>query len=78
MKDIRDNWFFKQHYTHDEINLLWKWISEGGSDVEVKFHDGVWSGFHPLDKEMKIDLAGQSTQEDCINWMKRLGFGVMN
>jgi len=26
---------------------------------------------------MEIDLAGQKTKEDCINWMKRLGFEVI-
>jgi len=76
MKDFRNEWFFNQHYSTEEINQLWKWVEEGGTEVDVKEHNGKWSGFHPLDTEMTIDIAGQPTKEDCYNWMKRLGFGV--
>jgi len=44
-------------------------FGNGCSDVDVKKHNGKWSGFHPLDTEMKIDIAGQPTKEDCCNWM---------
>jgi len=76
MKDFRNEWFFNQHYSKEELEQLWAWVEEGGSDVDVKEHNGKWSGFHPLDTEMKIDIAGQPTKDDCCNWMKRLGFGV--
>ena len=36
MKDIRDDWFFSQHYTEDEMNKLWEYIVEGGTEVHVK------------------------------------------
>jgi chemotaxis receptor (MCP) glutamine deamidase CheD len=78
MNDIRDNWFFKQHYTREELETLWEWIKEAGNNVNVLEHKGVWSGFHILDKDMKIDIAGQRTQEDCMNWMRRLGLNIMN
>ena len=76
MKDFRDEWFFKEWYSPEELETLWNWVIEGGDIVEVKEQDGRWSGFHPLDTEMKIGLASQRTKEDCINWMKRLGFNI--
>ena len=74
MKDFRNEWFFNQHYSKEELYQLWEWVQKGGEHIEVKKHNGKWSGFHPLDTEMKIDIAGQKTKEDCCNWMKRLGF----
>ena len=76
--NIKDEWFMQQHYSTEELKKLQGWIDQSGNNVEVKEVDGKWSGFHILDKEMKIDLAGQSTKEDCCNWMKRLGFNVVN
>ena len=76
MKDFINDRFLNQHYSKDELEQLWLWVQEGGSDVDVKLQNDKWSGFHPLDTEMKIDIAGQPTREDCCNWMERLGFGV--
>lgn len=76
MEDFRKEWFFNQHYSKEELETLWSWVCEGGDEVEVKEVNGRWSGFHPLDTEMKIDIAGQPTKEDCCNWMVRLGFKV--
>ena len=56
MQDFRNEWFFNQHYSKEELEQLWAWVQEGGSDVDVKEHNGKWSGFHPLDTEMKIDI----------------------
>ncbi len=78
MQDVRNNWFFQQHYTKEELNTLWKWIEEGGDRVEVKEDKGVWSGYHVLDTEMRIDIAGQKTQQDCVNWIRKLGLTVIN
>ena len=78
MKDFRNDWFFNQHYSKEELTQLWKWVEEGGDALDVKKHNGKYSGFHPLDVKMTIDIAGQSTKKDCINWMKRLGFRILN
>lgn len=77
MKDFRDDWFFNQHYSKDELNKLWNWVEKSNNHVNVKEHNGKWSGFHVLDTEMEIDIAGQPTKDDCGNWMKRLGFEVV-
>lgn len=78
MKDFRNEWFFNQWYSKDELEQLWNWVQVGGDGVNVKQHNGKWCGFHPLDTELKVDLAGQRTKEDCCNWMERLGFKVLN
>ena len=77
MKDIREDWFYNQHYSKEELEKLWGWIQKSGNKVEVKKHNGLWSGFHIEDYDMEIDLAGQKTEEDCVNWMARLGFEVV-
>lgn len=78
MKDFREEWFFNQHYNKDELNQLWEWCEQSGNKVEIKERNGKWSGFHILDEDMDIDLAGQATKEDCCNWMTRLGFEPIN
>ena len=74
------NWFLKQHYTQTELEKLWGWIEKSGKNVKVEcLHgDGKWSGYHIEDTDFEIDLAGQTTKEDCCNWMKRMGFNVVN
>ena len=47
MKDFRNEWFFNQHYSKEELNQLWEWVQKGGEHIEVKKHNGKWSGFHP-------------------------------
>lgn len=78
MKDIRNDWFFNQHYSKEELETLWAWMLKSGNKVNVKEKNKKWSGFHIEDSEMEIDIAGQPTEEDCRNWMKRLGFEVIN
>jgi hypoxanthine phosphoribosyltransferase len=75
---ITDSWFMNQWYSKEELQQLQEWIDKSGTNVEVKLKDSKWSGFHIEDKNMNIDLAGQDTEEDCRNWMKRLSFTVIN
>jgi len=77
MKDFRNDWFFNQWYSKEELEKLWNWVEKSGNKVEVKEKNGKWSGFHIEDKDLEIDIAGQPTVEDCCNWMKRLGFEVV-
>jgi len=77
MKDFRNGWFFNEHYSKEELEQLWKWVEEGGRYLNIKERDGKWSGFHPLDTELRIDIAAQSTKEDCCNWVKRMGFKIV-
>jgi hypothetical protein len=77
MNDIRTDWFWNQHYTTDELELLWNWIQKGGNNVKVFFHNGKWCGFHVLDTEKEVDLIGQNSKEDCIKWMIKIGFNVI-
>jgi len=76
MTDIRTDWFMNQWYSKEELQQLWEWIQEGGEFVTIQKNNDKWSGFHILDKDKKIDLAGQPTKTDCKNWMKRLGFEI--
>lgn len=76
MKDFRDDWFFNEWYSKDELNQLWGWCEKSGFFVTIKEQNDKWSGFHIEDKDMKIDIAGQPTKTDCENWMKRLGFEI--
>lgn len=78
MNNLENDWFMNQHYTKEELSKLQKWVNEKGVDVEVKEQNGKYSGFHIMDENMEIDIAGQPTKEDCCNWMKRLGFNVIN
>jgi len=78
MKDFRDEWFFNEWYTKDELNQLWEWCEKSGGIVDIKLNNEKWSGFHIEDKDFTIDIAGQSTENDCRNWMTRLGFEVRN
>lgn len=78
MNDIREDWFFNQHYSKDELNQLWEWSQKSGEIVDIKINNGKWSGFHIEDTEFTIDIAGQSTESDCRIWMERLGFKVRN
>jgi len=79
MKDFRNEWFFKQWYSDNELNQLWEWCQKSGEFVDIRLnkHD-KWSGFHIEDKDFTIELAGQPTETDCRNWMQRLGFKVRN
>ena len=76
MSDIREEWFFKEWYTTDELQQLWEWCQEAGEYVTIEKNNGKWSGFHILDKNRTIDIAGQPTKNDCENWMQRLGFKI--
>lgn len=76
MKDFRDEWFFNEWYSKDELEQLWEWCEQSGPFVTIKENNGKWSGFHIEDKDMEIDIAGQPTKNDCKNWMKRLGFEI--
>jgi hypothetical protein len=79
MEDFREDWFFKQWYTKDELHQLWEWCEKSGNYVNIKLNkNNRWSGFHIEDKDFKIDIAGQPTKTDCENWMKRLGFEIKN
>jgi len=75
--DFREDWFMNQWYSKEELERLWNWSQSSGFKVNVKLHNDKWSGFHIEDYDMEIDLAGQNAEEDCINWMSRLGFEVI-
>ena len=76
MKDFRDEWFFNEWYTKDELNQLWEWCEKSGNFFTIKENNGKWSGFHIEDTEKTIDIAGQPTKNDCKNWITRLGFQI--
>lgn len=76
-KDFREDWFMNQWYSKEELETLWQWCQKSGFNVHVEYVNGKWSGFHIEDHNMQIDLAGQQTEEDCINWMGRMGFDVV-
>lgn len=78
MDKLIDDWFMNQHYSKEELQQLDDWVEESGNDVVIKFINNKWSGFHVNDINLKIDIAGQETKEDCMNWMKRLGFNPVN
>jgi Ser-tRNA(Ala) deacylase AlaX len=75
--DITKEWFWQQWYTAEELTKLQAWL-DISTEVSVKQNaDGKWAGFHTLDTEFEIDIAGQPTEEDCRNWMKRLRLTVI-
>ena len=75
--DFREDWFMKQWYSEEELNKLWDWCQKSGFNVYIKCCDERWSAFHIEDYDMEIGLAGQRTEEDCVNWMGRMGFDVV-
>jgi hypothetical protein len=75
--DFREDWFMNQWYSKEELERLWNWSQKSGFFVQVILHNDKWSGFHIEDENLEIDLAGQPTEEDCTNWMTRLGFEVV-
>ena len=75
--DFRESWFMNQWYSKEELETLWNWSQKSGFNVHVEFVNGKWSGFHVEDYNMEIDLGGQPTEEDCVNWMGRMGFDVI-
>jgi hypothetical protein len=76
--NITEEWFWNQWYDDRELRQLQEWIDTAGPNVIIRRkEDGKWSGFHVLDTELKIDIAGQPTKEDCTNWMKRLNLTVV-
>lgn len=75
--DFRQDWFMNQWYSKEELEKLWIWCQKSGFNVHVECINEKWSGFHIEDCDMEIGLAAQPTEEDCINWMGRMGFDVV-
>ena len=75
--DIREDWFFNQWFSKEELEKLWQWIQKSGNNVNVREFKGKWTGFHIEDKDSEIDLVAMPTKKDCENWMKRMGFDVV-
>jgi hypothetical protein len=71
-----NDWFLNQHFSKEELEKMWNWkqISNSAKAVEV---DGVWIGFHVEDTNHEVDLVEMTTQNQCENWLSRLGFDVI-
>jgi len=76
MIDFRNEWFFNEWFSKEELEKLWNWTLEGGGKIKVKEVDGKYVGYHVMDKDFEIDLVSMPTEKDCQNWIKRLGFEV--
>lgn len=58
MKDFRNEWFFKQHYTTEELEQLWSWVEQGGDSVDIKLNAITTKQYDFLKKEcIKFALA---------------------
>lgn len=74
MEDFREEWFFKQHFSKTELDVLWQWCQKTNNCV-IYESGGKFSAFHELDAVGKtIDIVTMPTLDSCIVWLERLGF----
>lgn len=73
MIDIREDWFMNQHFTKEELQILYDW-GEAIGRIEEEKEIGKFCLYHIKDIDKKIPLVYQPTAQDVRKWAERLGY----